>query len=92
MLECLQHLVNKLYTNFILLLHKSVHILLSLTTVVNVRWVVDSVSVKEGVDQTVSLSVVSEGLFAHPISIGVACSPVRVSYLSAGNVFIYVCI
>ena len=69
---------------------------MSLTTVVNVRWMVDSVSVKEGVDQTVSLRVVSEGVFARPISIGVACSPVRASDVSAGNVFTcvrtYVCI
>ena len=71
---------------------KSVHnILLSLTTVVNVRWVVDSVSVQEGVNRTVSLWAVSEGVFARPISIGVACSPVRASDVSAGNVLTCLC-
>ena len=33
----------------------SVHLLISLTTVVNVKWVMDSVSVCEGVNQTVEL-------------------------------------
>ena len=64
---------------------------MSLTTVVDVRWVVDSVSVKEGVNRTVALHVVSEGVFARPISIGVACSPVRASGVSAGNVLTCVC-
>ena len=71
--------------------HKSVHILMSLTTVVCVRWVVDSVSVAEGINRNVALRVISEGVFARPISIGVACSPVRASDVSAGNMFTCVC-
>ena len=51
----------------------------------------DSVSVKEGDNQTVALRVVSEGVFARPISIGVACSPERASNVSAGNVLTCVC-
>ena len=47
--------------------------------------------VKEGVDRTVALRVVSEGVFVRPISIDVACSPVRASDVSAGNVFTCVC-
>ena len=52
---------------------------MSLTTVVNVKWVMDAVSVNEGINQTVALRVVSEGVFPSPISIGVACFPVRAS-------------
>ena len=83
---CLLHYTQKLFCY-----HKSVHILMCLTTVVNVRWVVDSVSVKEGVNRTVALWAVSEGVFARPISIGVACSPVRASDVSAGNVLTCLC-
>ena len=63
---------------------------MSLTTVVNVRWEMDSFCDPEGVNQTVAFRVVSEGLFARPISIGVVCSPVRASDVSAGNVLTYV--
>ena len=60
------------------------------TTVVNVKWVLDSVFVNES-NISVALHVVSEGEFARPISIGVACSPVIASDVSAGNVLTYVC-
>ena len=56
-----------------------------LTTVVNVRWKNDSLPACEGVNETVILCAVSEGVFARPISIGVACSPVRASDVSAGT-------
>ena len=72
--------------------HKSVHLLMFLTTVVNIKWKVDSVTVCEGVNRTVELCAISEGVFARPISIGVACSPVRASDVSAGNVLACVCI
>ena len=67
---------------------------MSLTTVVNVRWVVDLVSVKEGVNRTVALHVVSEGIFYRPISIGVACFPVVAAGVRPGNVLtcVYECI
>ena len=48
-------------------------------------------TVCEGVNRTVALHVVSDGVFVRPISIGVACSPVRASDVSAGNVLTCVC-
>ena len=45
-------------------------------TVVNIKWVLDSVSVTEGVNRTVGLRAESSGIFARPIAIGIACSPV----------------
>ena len=72
--------------------HKSVYIVMSLTTVVNVKWVMDAVSVVEGINQTVALHVVSEGVFSSPVSISVACSPVIASDVSPGNVPTCVCI
>ena len=79
-------------TQMLFCCHKSVYIVMSLTTVVNVKWVVDAVSVDEGINQTLALRVVSEGVFPSPISIGVACSPVIASDVSAGNVPTCVCI
>ena len=49
-------------------------------------------SVCEGVNRTVELCACSEGVFARPISIGVACSPVRAPDVSAGNVLTCVCV
>ena len=59
---------------------------MSHTTVVYVKWVAESVCVCEGVNRTVALHVVADGVFACPISIGVACSPVIACDVSAGNV------
>jgi hypothetical protein len=53
--------------------------------VVNIKWVLDSVSVTEGVNKTVGLRAESSGIFARPIAIGIACSPVIATNVIPAN-------
>ena len=57
--------------------------------VVNIKWVLDSVSVTEGVNRTVGLRAESSGIFARPIAIGIACSPVIATNVIPG---MYICV